>query len=103
MIKDIRSYCSCNNKTIRLACRYRHHDNILDVSDDSYFYNKFYNKLSRSARNKRYPTLREREYININITNQFYNQHNFHYVCIKCMLTHRLMGLRESLILKGDK
>lgn len=48
MIKDIRSYCSCNNKTIRLACRYRDHDNILDVSDDSYFYIK----LSRLARNK---------------------------------------------------
>lgn len=99
MIKDIRSYCLYNNKTIRVATRNRHHDNILDVSDDSYFYFT----LSRLVRNKRYPTLREREYININITNLFYNQHNFHYACIKCMLTHRLMGLRESLILKGDE
>ena len=100
MIRSIQSYCSCNNKTIPLATRYRHRDNIYDVSNGSYLHSK----LFRLARNKRYPTLREREYINNNITNQFYNQHNFHYVCIKCMLTHkRLMGLRESLIIEGDE
>jgi hypothetical protein len=96
MIGNIRSYYSRNNKTIRLATRNRHRDNILDASDDSYFYIT----LSRFVRNKRYPTLREREYINNTITNQFYNQHNFHYVCIKCMLKHKRFGLR---ILKGDE
>lgn len=98
MIRDIRSYYSCNNKTLRSLRRNRHRYDILDVADINY-----YCTISRCVRNKRYPTLREREYININITNQFYNQHSFYHACTKYILTHRLMGLRESLILKGDE
>ena len=34
MIRDIRSYCSCNNKTIRLATRNRYRYNIYNMSND---------------------------------------------------------------------
>jgi len=36
MIGNIRSYCSRNNKSIPLATRYRHRDNIYDLSSDYY-------------------------------------------------------------------
>lgn len=91
----LRSCCSCTNSTLRTRFRNPHDYNIVDASDASYFYNK----LSYLVRSKRYPTLRERA----NVDTIYDIPYSFHYACTKYMLTHRLMGLRESLILKGDE
>lgn len=96
MIRDIRSYCLRNNKTLYSLRINRRRYDILEVSDDFYCYFT----LSSLVRNKRYPTLRDR-------ATERGNQYSFYYERNKCMLNilkRSTMGLRQrSWIFKGDE
>ena len=92
MIKTIRSYYSCNNKTLRSVCRNHYRYDILEAS-------YFYIKPQRLAVARNY-------YSSLSRVTEHGNQHSFYYIRNKCMLKNLLtMGLRERswIFIKGDE